>query len=245
MNYYIYDGSFPGFLTVIYEVFYSKESPDQIVTGEDFQPNLFANKIKIETDLEKSDCVYESIKNKISTQSLKKIYNTYLSEEEKVELIIYRYLVLGFKIGKKIDRHFSHDIVDELNRISRRVNKEKHLILGLLRFKKLCGDIFYAPFEPDFNILALIAPHFARRLSDQRWIIHDRKRCLATVYNRKEWVLTEMKEPINIQYSEDESYYQQLWQGFFNSIAIENRKNPRLQRQFMPKRYWKYLVEKD
>ena len=43
--------------------------------------------------------------------------------------------------------------------------------------------------------------------------------------------------------SEREKEYQQLWKTFFQTIAIEERKNPRLQMQFMPKKYWKDLVE--
>jgi probable DNA metabolism protein len=37
---------------------------------------------------------------------------------------------------------------------------------------------------------------------------------------------------------------QQLWQTFFRTIAIPERKNPRLQKSNMPAKYWKYLTEK-
>lgn len=244
VNYYIYDGSFPGLMTVIFEAFYSIQKPDDIIKDEDYQEGLFDKVITIETDLDKSDRVYKAIKEKISLKSLKKIYNCYLSEEKNMGYMIYQYLVLGFKIGNKIDSYLKHDIVDQVFKISNKVSKEKHLLLGLLRFKKVQGGLFYAPFEPDYNIISLIAPHFARRLSQQDWIIHDKKRKIAAIYNKKEWVITEMDEPNSIQYSEEESFYQELWQNFYESIAIKDRKNPRLQRQYMPKRYWKYLVEK-
>jgi probable DNA metabolism protein len=245
MNYYIYDGSFPGLLTAIYDAFYREEKPDKILTMNKFKATLFGEKIKIKTELDKSDKVYGAIKDKISARSLRQVYLAYLSEEDNVELLIYKYLILGFKIGSKINNYLNHDIVDKLTKITRKVNREKHLILGLLRFKKLQGNIFYAPFEPDYNIITLIAPHFARRMADQYWIIHDKKRLIAVVFNKEEWVLTDMDKPPDQKYHQEESYYQELWQGFFKSIAIENRKNSRLQRQYMPKRYWKYLVEKD
>ncbi|MFW6294603.1 MAG: DUF4130 domain-containing protein, partial [Halanaerobium sp.] len=35
-----------------------------------------------------------------------------------------------------------------------------------------------------------------------------------------------------------------LWKSFFSAVSIKNRLNPKLQRQFMPKKYWKYLIEK-
>ena len=40
-----------------------------------------------------------------------------------------------------------------------------------------------------------------------------------------------------------EKEYQKLWCGFFDSVAIEARKNPKLQSQNIPKRFWKDTVE--
>ncbi len=42
----------------------------------------------------------------------------------------------------------------------------------------------------------------------------------------------------------NEQNIQNLWKQFFDSIAIKDKIKPRLQRQFLPKRYWKYLIEK-
>ena len=36
-----------------------------------------------------------------------------------------------------------------------------------------------------------------------------------------------------------------LWKGYFSSTAVQTRKNMELQRRFMPKKYWKYLPEKE
>ena len=44
--------------------------------------------------------------------------------------------------------------------------------------------------------------------------------------------------------SEDEIYFQNLWKCFYNTISIKERKNPRLQMQYMPKKYWQDLIEK-
>lgn len=244
MKFYLYDGSFPGLLTAIYQVFYSKEKIARIIFRKDYQIGLFDNKIEIETDLQKSDKVYHAIKEKISLRALKQIYYCYLSEEEKNAQYIYDYLRLGFKIGNKIDNYLNHDIVDKVYKLSNKVAKEKHLLLGLLRFKKMEQNFYYAPFEADYNIITLLAPHFAKRLADQQWIIHDKKRDIAVVYNKKEWLVTEYDDSITLNYAEDESFYQELWQNFYENIAIKNRNNPRVQKQFMPKRYWKHLIEK-
>ena len=54
------------------------------------------------------------------------------------------------------------------------------------------------------------------------------------------------EDPNNIEniVTEDEPLYQQLWQQYFNSVNIAARKNLKLHIRHMPKRYWKYLIEK-
>ncbi|GEM_PF-149124 len=43
----------------------------------------------------------------------------------------------------------------------------------------------------------------------------------------------------------DEDLYQVLWQHYYNAINIRERNNHRQMRSAMPKRYWKYLPEKE
>ena len=34
-----------------------------------------------------------------------------------------------------------------------------------------------------------------------------------------------------------------MWKTFYNTIGIEERKNNRCRMNFMPKKYWKYILE--
>ena len=52
-----------------------------------------------------------------------------------------------------------------------------------------------------------------------------------------------LRNPASI-HSEDEQRYQKFWQGYFTNVNIKERKNPRLHKQYLPQRYWKYLSEK-
>ena len=244
MRYYIYDGSFSGLLTAIYQAFTGKERPAKIIGKEFYQENLFAEKIEIKTEAQAADRVAQAIKRKISARTLRLIYYVFLSEQEGAADIIFSFLELGFKIGQKLDGHYTDPTVLKTNRLAKRVSLELHRLLGLIRFQEIDHGIFYAPLEPDNNLLSLLAPHFVRRLADQNWLIHDRKRELAVVYNQEEWFITPLAR-FTINNTVQEKQYQGLWQGFFRSITIKNRENPKLQRQFMPKRYWKYLIEKD
>ncbi|KAB3532714.1 TIGR03915 family putative DNA repair protein [Alkaliphilus serpentinus] len=240
---YVFDGSFEGFLTAIYESYYNKEKPDKIVAMDDYVENLIDRPIFIETDEIKSDKVYAGIKNKISTNALKKVYHVFLSEVMEAPTVIYHYLRLGFKIGNKVDLNLMDDWVLRMDKINQQVASEKHRMLGLLRFQLVENDLYYAPLAPDHNIIALMANHFAQRMSDQKWMIHDTKRCIAVVYDLKEWIITPIDLPAP-PVGKEEYLYQQLWKEYYQSIAIKERRNPRLQKRCMPVRYWSFLTEK-
>jgi probable DNA metabolism protein len=241
---YIYDGTFEGLLTCIYEAFKTKRLPNSIVRSKSIQQSFIHEEIQVKTDLEKAEKVYIAIRDKISTESLRKVYYVFLSDIEESGIWIYQYVKLGWKIGSKIDNHFSEDIVLKIHKTGMKVLGEKHRILGLLRFQEIFEDVFYASIEPDHNILRLITPHFTGRFADQNWIIHDIKRKLTAVYDKEVCVISKTDFEGSFSKSIDEANYQKMWKTYFENIAIKSRVNPKLQRSFMPARYWKHLVEK-
>ncbi|HHV97404.1 MAG TPA: DNA metabolism protein [Clostridiaceae bacterium] len=243
---YTYDGSFEGLLTAIYEAYYRKEKPVKILQEENLQPSMLYTYIHIATDIEKSQKVYNSIMEKISEDALDNIYHVFLADREYERgTIIYNYLRLGWKIGRNIDLHLSDDRVMKVLKIRQRVEREVHRMMGFVRFSLVGGNIYYAPIEPDNNILPLIAPHFAERLSDQKWIIHDKARELAALYNTRDWLIVEAdlgKIPI---IDAGEKHYRDLWKEFYNSVAIKERYNLSLHKKLLPVRYWRNLTEKN
>lgn len=242
---YIYDGSFEGLLTAIYESYYRKEKPEEIFKEQEFIIDFFAEPIYIKTDSEKACKVYNSIKDKISHEVLEEIFYVFLSELKESSTIIYKYLKIAFKIGKNIKLYMHNNTVMSVEKISRKVFGEAHRMLGFVRFKILHNDLYYAEMKPDYNILQLIMPHFSARFSSQKIIIHDISREIAALYNKDKWVIIELlKENIEeFKVTSDNSIYEKLWKEYFNSIAIENRKNLKLQRKCMPERYWKFITE--
>ncbi|MDQ2087485.1 TIGR03915 family putative DNA repair protein [Herbivorax sp. ANBcel31] len=243
INYY-YDGSFEGLLTAIYEAYYRRESPLISPEQKNMQIQMFVTNIKIETSDTKASKVYEAIHKKISYNALKNVYHAYLSEVEGISQNIFKYLKFGFKAGKKIDFHLTDERVLPVHKAAKSVQRERHLMLGILRFKSLHDDLYYASYEPDHNITALLISHFSKRLSSQNWIIHDVKRNIAAVYDKVSCVITDLPREIYNQPIAKTDDYESLFKEFFNSICIKERINPKLQKQFLPKRYWKHLIEK-
>lgn len=241
---YVYDGSFEGVLTAIFEAYYRKEAPGRILPEHCLQRDILASYIFIETDAVKSDRVYASIRRNISEDALKNIYHVFLSEDPEAATLIYHYLRLGWKMGGKVDLHLADESVFKIMDISRRVGLEVHRMMGFVRFRQVEGGIFYAPVSPDNNVVELLAPHFAQRLSDQQWIIHDVKREIAALYNLKRWIISEFTAGEIPRATEDERQYASLWKELFNTLEIKSRTNRKLQRQLLPRRYWDYLTEK-
>lgn len=241
---YVYDGSFQGLLTCIYQHYYSSKKAQDIKSEKNYEKTLLTEGIFIETSEEKAIKVEKAIENKIGKKTLRDIFTVFLSEEPGCEMLILEYVKLGFKLGEKLPKHLYNPIVLEVFKCVRRVTIEVHRLCGFVRFTALPGEIYYASIEPDHNILTLLAPHFAARFSNQKWIIHDLKRKSAVLHDNGQWILVTMESDYgeNIT-SVNSGFYENLWKSYYQTIAITERENPRLRRQMMPQRYWKHMTE--
>lgn len=118
---------------------------------------------------------------------------------------------------------------------------------------KTKDDIYYASFDPKYNVLPLVIKHFESRFADQHWIIYDTKRNYGFYYDLKSTSeFTFVESLIDLTTGQidksvmdkDEQLFQDMWKSYFKSMCIKERINPRLHMQMLPKRFWKYLIEK-
>ena len=242
---YLYDGTFEGFLTVAARARKNGEIPEGIARTAPLQQGLFHQVIPVETDHDLSQAICMEIADAISPYSFRNVYHAFLSETAGVEAAICRYLDLGWGVGKRIDGMLTHELVRPVWSMARKVRSEAHKMKGFVRFMEVKEGFFYARLEPDHHIIPLVATHFADRFSDQHWIIHDTGRGKAIVHEavRKQWVETELDLLENPHFSADEMFYRELWKKYFTRLAVEERFNPKLQRQNLPLKYRRYLVE--
>jgi len=240
---YITDGSLEGLLSAIHEMYYSGDNAFDILHESPPQPNFSVPYKKIMSDELKARKVYDAISQKISERAAEEIAYAWLSELPFCGKHIAKYLRLAFKIGYKVDYLLSDPRVMPVHKAASKVRMEMHRMLGLCRFSKTAHGCYLCEISPDHNILSLIAPHFAARLADESWIIHDKSRNLSAVYDTNNWYLASSFLPSKIRYSKDEEEYQKIWKTYFDTIAIEGRTNPKLQRGFVPTRYRKNITE--
>ncbi|WP_337528161.1 TIGR03915 family putative DNA repair protein [Zhenhengia sp.] len=244
MKNYLYDGSFEGFLTAIFYAYQDKES--SLITREiNYIPHLLYEPIKVNVEQDKFKRVYTSIQTKLSTAILSTVYYLYLSELKGFENLCLDYLKLCYRYGESINLAKNNDTIIQVDSFRRRVTLEVHRFNGFVRFKEISPKYFYAQIEPDHNILPLLSEHFIKRFSDQYFIIHDLKRKTALVYNQEEVYLQQLSLQQSNALASNNIIdpFQDLFKSYYDSTTIKERKNPKLQRSFVPKRYWKHLAE--
>lgn len=240
---YLYDGTLYGFLSIVFDCFTNKTIPEKISSESKYCSNFLDDTVYIQTDNEKAQRVFVGIEKSISYVALYNTYYAFASNEENKEMYLLKYLCDGFEIGPKINNRLTFLHVSKVLSMKKRAFGECHRLKGLLRFKEVSKNLYYASIHPDNNIIEPLGHHFINRLPTQNFIIHDKTRNICLLYNGAQYKIvdaTNLKVP-NI--SEKEQKYQELWKMFFKTIAISERKNPRCQMQYMPKKYWKDLVE--
>lgn len=247
-----YDKTLEGLLTAVFDAYNRKTFPDKLL-GLGEPESLFVEESYIVlTQEDKSTRVWKGLEQKLEPNSLNMITYVWLSELQGSDELIFRYIRKAFDSKQSIETNYADDDVLQMQKLAQKVNKEKHRVIEFVRFQKAADDIFFAPVSPDHNSLPLTLEHFKDRFSDQKWVIYDTKRNYGFYYDMK--TVTEMtldstdlfpkgKLDENLM-AEDEKLYQELWKGYFKSMTIKERINLKLQRQHLPKRYWKYLTEK-
>lgn len=250
---YVCENSIDGIFTAIYQAWASRNGhannkiETKCETGNYTNIELFSKYISVETDYSISMKVAKSIKTKISEDAYHMICSVALSNYQEKADLIYRFLILGFAMGAKVVQHLGNEVVGKMFQLSRKVNNEVHNLLGFIRFTEQENNVLIAVIHPQNNVLALVVPHFADRLPQERFIIIDESRSLAALHaSGKEWFIIEtdgITRDIKNDYSVKESKYQDLWKAFFSSIAIKERSNYKLQRNNLPLRYRNDMTE--
>jgi len=242
-----YDGTFSGFLTAIFYAFEAKTN-DVTFYSALFSLNssfaLFGDTMVCETELDKAERVESGIKNKLGDGCYYNIYGAWRSHESMIEDHLFAYLKLCFKNKRNLSEMIQHPVVNKVIMTSKKVGRECHRFLGLLRFRRINDlNILVADFEPDFDILEDIAPHFIDRLNTERFIIRDNHYKKALIADIGRHIFIDLRtQELNIPETDDS--FESMWCAYYKALTIKERVNPACQRNHMPKKYWKNLSEK-
>lgn len=253
MLYYIYDNTFEGLLTAVFDAFERKEIPDRIA-GQESVASLFIEMHEVTTDNEKAQRVFAGLTKKLSQSAVTMLSTSFLSEFKDIEIRIFHYIKKSLLSPISIELNFADDDVLYLAQVYKKVHHEATHMKQFVRFQKTADGMFFAVMDPKYNVLPLCSDFFADRYADQPWVIYDTRRNYGLYYNLQTTEIVHFdKLPVSLltgkldssQQDNEEKDFQELWNDYLNSINIKERKNLKLQRQHMPKRFWKYLTEKN
>ncbi|WP_430411735.1 TIGR03915 family putative DNA repair protein [Kordia sp.] len=247
-----YDSSFEGFLSVVFKIYEEKLTDVDIQEIDKVQQSIFGEVEDVISSKEHADRVWKGLKKKLTSYGLNQMYYSFLSEESSVENLLLDYIRQVFNSKENIEKDFSNITVLKISKITKSVGREKHRMEAFVRFRLTKDDLYFASIEPDFNVLPLISKHFKSRYADQKWMIYDSKRKYGLYYNLDTVEIVAMEFPKHFDFTKtssdffanEELEFQELWQNYFKSTNIESRKNMLLHVRHVPKRYWKYLSEK-
>lgn len=170
-----YDGTFNGFLTVVYTAFKERIRLADINPSNENQNNLFADSRTIITDVDKARKVWYGIEKR-HPQATKQIYFCFLSEQEGVEFLLYQYIKTLFgKPGESMNPA-TEGLSRKVGALSDRVAMEKRQTEASVHFQSTSGNANFALINPRFNILPLITKYFRTRLPEGNWILYDIRR---------------------------------------------------------------------
>lgn len=239
---FIYEDTFVSLLNLIDFLIKNNIKPENIKNSK-YTPTLLDDIIKLR--IEEKDNIVSTMISSIGLEQFRLMYYVFLSEAENKELIMYYFYINALKYQDKVLHYRNLRCVDKTIKIANYVSRESHKYKGFVRFKELKNNVLYAEIEPTNNILCLITPHFAKRLKNEYWIIKDVKRKIVSIYDKKKvfFVLEEDFTLASSLESQEEKEFSALWKTFYKTIGIQERKNDRCRMNFMPKKYWKYMLE--
>lgn len=248
-HYYICENSTTGIFTGIYDAWEARYGHDnnRILVEEPANYEFFTKYIHVKPDLDKAEKVKRSIRQKISNDAYVAIYNASISKDKAKADVIYRFLIIGFAMGKGVMSHLSNPYVSHLLKMDLNVKNELFHYEGFLRFVTLGSRILLGKFRPENDIILSISEHFADRLQGENWIIYDEGRRKATVHQAHgSWLVVENYEldlGKDMEQLEAEDEFLGLWKHFVDSIAIKERTNEKLQLNMMPNRFREFMPE--
>ena len=258
MQVYVFDNTLDGLLTAVFDSFFLKQQP-VVLLAEGEQLPLFADEpYRVVTDSEKAERVWKGLEKHLSKEGLHMITISWLSEERALNQPLFNFICKVFRLNVSgLERNASDEDVLAVRNTCRRVLYEQLRMKQFIRFQKAKDGTYLGVVSPDHNVLPLITDHFSDRFNDQPWLIYDTKRHYGYYYDGKTVIRVTFENEASLPFdlssgkmdadilSDNDQLFKDLWRTYFKAICIKERMNPKKQLSDMPRRYWKYMTEKN
>ena len=240
------DATFEGLLTAIFEAYAGMRPPDAIEPAQSGQRTLFERRVSITTEAGKAERVWKGLGRHLGSLRRRQLFEAYLSGRRGVETLIFRMVwdTVGHGRRRKNGTHLTAHL--QIDQLAQKVRREAHRVKGFVRFRQTRENHFLALIAPRYDVLPLVRRHFESRFADQQWIIYDTDRNYGLCYDRQQTRELQLgaEKLTSPGEAAAERLCQTLWQRYYAAANIQQRNNPRLHLRQLPRRYWRYLTEK-
>jgi hypothetical protein len=246
---YIYDGTFEGFLCCVYASLTRREIPRHIYV-ETGLPLLGETATWISTDWEQAQRVYVSLSKRIGIEAQDIVKEAFLTHMYDREMRLYRYIILGYKIGRLVIS--TEDWIDDVkwadnssikrSPAGRNVSympdmRQRELILqvldavqkyraevknveGSMRFRSYV-DVMVSCITPHNRVLPSLAEYFEKRFRNSNFLVYDKTHQMAAVHRQEGTMVTHLKDiDLPVLYDE-KNVYEKLWRSWYDQLHIE------------------------
>lgn len=249
MTVYRCEDSLESIFTAIYLSYEENREAKDTCLSLNEDPILFAEDVPVKPDQEKTLKVMRTLKRRFGEEDYLTICMALAVPDEEKAQAVYRTVAKGlderFARGHLFDNLADDNIMKTFS-LARYAGREIGHLKQFVRFQELENGVLYSRIGPKCNTLTFIMPHFADRLPIENFVIYDTTRGIFGVHPAgRQWYLLsgeEAEEP-EVNLSEEERRYQELFRHFCKTIAIRERRNLELQRNMAPLRYREYMVE--
>lgn len=242
MTVFEYDGSYEGFLSAVFEAYLRACAGDCEIQRTGNLAGLALGGICSVVSDEKRA---ERVEKKLCSLSCGRVlYKAWLSGEENIENDMLACIRIALERGSAPWGMRTENCVSRVCGAAGRVGTEAHRYLQFVRFACVSEEppVYAADIEPKYDILPMLGNHFSKRFSSQCFVIRDRSFNQTLVWDMRSWYISSDPELLRIPLHGD-SEFQEMWKGYFRAVAIPWRRNKKLQAQFVPQRFRRYLTE--
>ena len=240
MTAYRYDGTFAGFLTCVWDALESQIEPVEFLLPSDGAA-LWETR-ELVSDEGRARRLYAALAKRVSPDFQNLIARGFLTCLPQKELDLLTLIRRGLREGDRVRLDLGDPVVARVNLALTKMWTEWDHLKGFVRFSDLDGFLV-GEIEPKNRVLPLLASHFAARYSGERLVLYDRTHHEVFLSDRGRWKLLPAEDFRMGPAGAEERSFRAMWRKYFQTIAIEGRRNPKCQSTHMPKRYRHVMTE--
>ena len=256
---YTFDRTLDGLLCAVFDAFSLHQQPENLVGVGEPLPMFCEEVHNVVTSDDRAQRVWKGLEGRLTKDAIRMITISYLSETKELDTPLFHFICKVFQQpagSTSIERNFADPDILYVRNTCRKVLHEQLRMKQFIRFQKAKDGTYLAVVSPDHNVVPLVVSHFQDRFRDQPWLIYDAKRKYGFYHDRQSVTRVTFQDTTTLPFDLDsgklndevlstsDKLFQDLWRTYFKAVCIRERTNPKKQLSDMPRRYWKYMTEK-